>query len=168
MKHIFISVHSLLISASLVLVSSPALAQRDRPTSKRDTINREITVVSDKVLEIDESQPIFLPITLSQQQVERYNPATPKSTGDFPPAINPPQKPVLTGYAAQPPQPYTGVMARIYAGYMPTLGGDLALRWASKEYGSILSFDVSHLSEQSVFLKRRLLSMPPSGPIVSE
>lgn len=168
MKHIFISVYSLLISASLVLVSSPALAQSDRPTSKRDTINREITVVSDKVLEIDESQPIFLPITLSQQQVERYNPATPKSTGDFTPAINPPQKPVLTGYAAQLPQPYTGVMARIYAGYMPTLGGDLALRWASKEYGSILSFDVSHLSEQSVFLKRRLLSMPPSEPIVSE
>ena len=70
-----------------VLLSSllPALAQQPTSPAKRDTISREVTVVSDKVRQIDDTNPIFTLIPLTKPQIERYNPATPRSTRDFTP-----------------------------------------------------------------------------------
>ena len=104
-----------------VLLSSllPALAQQPTPPAKRDTINREVTVVSEKVRQIDDTNPIFTLIPLTKPQIERYNPATPRSTRDFTPTLSPAPTPMLSSFASEVPQPYNGIMARLFGGFAP-------------------------------------------------
>ena len=50
-----------LYSLLLILLSTllPTLAQNTKTVAERDTISREVTVVSDKVKQIDDTNPIF-------------------------------------------------------------------------------------------------------------
>lgn len=134
----------LLIYSCLLL---PAVAQTTSPV-QRDTISREVTVVSDKVRLIDNTDPIFTPIPLTKPEVQRYNPATPRSTRDFTPVLSPSPTPQLSSLTHEIPQPYSGIMARLFGGYTPAFGGDLAGQWClGQERSSIFSFDLTHRSE---------------------
>ena len=147
-----------LYSLLLILLSTllPALAQNTKTLAERDTISREVTVVSDKVRQIDDTNPIFTPIPLTKPQIERYNPATPRSTRDFTPTLSPAPTPQLSGFAREVPQPYNGIMARLFGGYAPAFGGDLAGQWHFGSQHNVLSLDLTHRSE--------LFSLSKNGP----
>lgn len=147
-----------LYSLLLILFSTllPALAQNTKTLAERDTISREVTVVSDKVRQIDDTNPIFTPIPLTKPQIERYNPATPRSTRDFTPTLSPAPTPQLSGFAREVPQPYNGIMARLFGGYAPAFGGDLAGQWHFGSQHNVLSLDLTHRSE--------LFSLSKNGP----
>lgn len=142
----------------LILLSTllPALAQNTKTVVERDTISREVTVVSDKVRQIDDTNPIFTPIPLTKPQIERYNPATPRSTRDFTPTLSPAPTPQLSSFAREVPQPYNGIMARLFGGYAPAVGGDLAGQWHFGSKHNVLSLDLTHRSE--------LFSLSKNGP----
>ena len=147
-----------LYSLLLILLSTllPALAQNTKTSVERDTISREVTVVSDKVRQIDDTNPIFTLIPLTKPQIERYNPATPRSTRDFTPTLSPAPTPQLSSFAREVPQPYNGIMARLFGGFAPAFGGDLAGQWHFGSQHNVLSFDLAHRSE--------LFSLSKNGP----
>ena len=132
---------------SLSCCAYPTLAQSTKTVAERDSISPEVTVVSNKVRQIDNTDPIFTPIPLTTPQVVRYDPPTPRSTGDFTPVLAPAATPQLAGYASEVPRPYNGVMARIFGGYTQALGGDLAGKWHVGNEQNVLSFDLTHRSE---------------------
>lgn len=147
-----------LYSLLLILLSTllPALAQNTKTSVERDTISREVTVVSDKVRQIDDTNPIFTLIPLTKPQIERYNPVTPRSTRDFTPTLSPAPTPQLSSFAREVPQPYNGIMARLFGGYAPAFGGDLAGQWHFGSKHNVLSLDLTHRSE--------LFSLSKNGP----
>ena len=147
-----------LYSLLLILLSTllPTLAQNTKTLVERDTISREVTVVSDKVRQIDDTNPIFTLIPLTKPQIERYNPATPRSTRDFTPTLSPAPTPQLSSFAREVPQPYNGIMARLFGGFAPAFGGDLAGQWHFGSQHNVLSFDLTHRSE--------LFSLSKNGP----
>ena len=147
-----------LYSLLLILLSTllPTLAQNAKTSVERDTISREVTVVSDKVRQIDDTNPIFTLIPLTKPQIERYNPATPRSTRDFTPTLSPAPTPQLSSFAREVPQPYNGIMARLFGGFAPAFGGDLAGQWHFGSQHNVLSFDLAHRSE--------LFSLSKNGP----
>lgn len=111
-------------SASLLLsfvgsVSS-SMAQEKKETQKRDSLHREVTIVSSKVVQVSDANPIEQSYQWEQPKVSRLKPIDPKPTGDFTPQPDVPRRPSLSAVAALIPPYQHSTSVRLSGSFFPS------------------------------------------------
>ncbi len=98
-------------------------------SSRVDTLRREVTVVSDKVVRVPEASPLVRSYSYIQPRITRLEPLTPGLTGDFTPAVTIPEKPLLSRVAEALPSHQNGTFLRM--SISPVISADAVGSWGS-------------------------------------
>lgn len=90
---------------SLFTIGRTASAQNEATarTPRADTLHRELLVVSDQEVQIEQAVPLNSKFEFDKPKFTKLKPLPPRSTGDFTPPVIVPRHPVLSDLAAQVP-----------------------------------------------------------------
>ncbi len=133
------------VLCSLTSYSLSAQKTTSVRTPRADTLHRELLVVSNQEVQIEQAQPLNSKFEFDKPKLTRLKPVPPRATGDFTPPVVIPRHPLLSSLAAEVP-------SSEQHGYVQlSVGGDPNLRLLGG-YNRLLGekhlFD-AHLSHQS-------------------
>ncbi|MBB6276275.1 TonB-dependent receptor [Porphyromonas circumdentaria] len=133
----------------LLLSIYPLSAQTETTTrtQRADTLRRELLVVSDQEVQIEQALPLHSKFEFDKPKLTKLKPLPPRSTGDFTPPVIVPRHPMLSDLAAQVPSSKRYGYLQLAAGADPNvrLQGGYSRLFAEKHQ---LDIHLSHYSKQ--------------------